>query len=1415
MSSISLINRELGPDGVRRYRTRWKILIKSHQYDGTLNISNSVINLSTSKTTKSVGSLSIALTAEVNILNRIYPNDYISAYCDRGDGQGWTRVFFGFVDVIEESRRVEPGTGKPVTIYTLQCSDFQKAIERTDIYFNPYVAAREDFDGSFVGTPNIGGAALRTRGLRVFGTPADLVLNSILLLLGYGAQFILPTSYSPRLMPRIRQQRADFILGTLSTDIRNQILNAGGYANYLESIRTRLGIENSVSSLIDPFAPGAAAVSRADRDRYSNTVASTLVPGASIGTDSTRSPTERGREAYNVLNTTVAGFPTTLLDVIDLFTFVERDAIDGYAYEMTMWERQGTLMSLIRSISNEIVNELFFDLRAVSRDGGLIAGVDYSRELDDLEGNAPDNDGGTAGILYQPAVVMREYPFSTIDRIDANNVPISLRARGANREQTAQAVASTLSPGETAPATASPTPAPGTTATTAPTPSAATASVPTPVTPTGPTSTTSPTATAAASSASGDSPAPATEAGTAVNTTEIANRITEDGFFTIGTVNFGAIFSDQPNKPGRHVITIPSLSPSAAVAGTSLSRASKHLDVAVVHDSEISTTRFSRSDTDHFNLFELISESAIFGESSRFFFQDLLPIITPTHIVRHGLRQRRLSTRFARFSLDVVNRLVPQIIPEATPQQQPTAPEPNPPPAEPVASLNRWAMFGSSSASEGNALPPKIRAAWEVELTPTGRVGYTVGRLISSELPDFSVYDAILVYVPGSNGVATVAQIQRLNELIRTNSRGRPVYWAIPPIWPAVDPTLSTRRRNHLERMISQNNTQAANIQAAGVSILTSDRPQLTYADLRDDLTHLTPSGAERVASAWAKPTITPLDRTASTSTTSATVFPVDLLPEGGPYTQGYVNPGNVWHYRQKVFDGRRPINNVTGNPIPAAGTPYYRFHNGVDIVGGRGTPIKAVRDGVVVMAAPVGVQGRAGYGNVVMIYHPQDNLYSLYAHLDSIASNLLSPSRGRSINLFQSSRINRRGRYAEVTVRAGDVIGAMGDSDCPGAVHLHFEFNAVRNGRCYPSGDQRRGGTSRAPGGLIRDFFKNANNTDVSGRPITGYSVSSTTPPNPNESSTISQDPIRIFTERFGLVLPLRGEVSSDLTPADEGGENANIVNTAPVPTQESTAPDDGERNLRQRVTGFVDGASSRRQLARWALLQDHWYQHNLEYVSGSIEMRGAPEIRVGYRLDLPDRNLSFYVEGVSHQWSYGQPMTTVLQVTRGQPNNPFPVYVLPPTRGFAITETQRKVNSRLAAYFVAPDPLSVRRAIKLQRRSVDDPSADILGVARRASSDTNEVDAGTVIQSSISGDAVTTVGERYNEGVVESGTAPNTVDISADAIANMAISLGLGNIGPLLPRGFTANPQGSSQASDLTAAAARESATSGTGGE
>lgn len=1036
MSSLTLVSSEIGPDGIRRYRTRVKAIVHSHNSTEAIDLSRSVVSFGSNKTLKTIGNMSISLTAERNWLNHIYPNDYINLYVDRADGQGWTRVFYGFVDNIEEDWAVD-ANGTPHTSYAVSCSDFQKAFEKTQIYFNPHVASRADFNGGFVGTPNIGGLGLMTRGVRVSGSPADLVVNVVLLLMGFGTQFTLPTSFNPRLADRIRKQRADFILNRLSEDARRQVVDAGGYSAFLERLRTENGIESPTDTLVDPDSTSADEVQRAERARLRTAAIGVLGgTGSGIDTESSRGARERGIEAYNILNTTLTGYPPSLLDVMDIFTFVEREAIDGYTIGAPMWERQGSVASFINSVSNEVVNELFFDLRPVSRNGGLVAGVDFSREPDELEGNQ-GTESVVGGIQYVPAMVMREYPFAVVDRIDASDISLTVRS-------------SASSPSDTE---------------------------------------------------------------------------------TLGLLYFGAIFSDQPNTPGRHVITIPNMNPDDLSQGRASTVGHKHIDVAVVRDQEIMKTRFARSDADHYNLFEFYSD-AMLGNDARFFMQDLLPIITPVHIVRHGLRVRSLTTRFGRFTLDNVNRLQPQ---PTEPEDTEEAPEP-------------------------------------------------------------------------------------------------------------------------------------------------------------------------------------------ATPTDGGTVFPVELLGNADVgYTQGFVTTANQWFYRPKEFDGHRPVNNAAGNPVPANGVRYWRFHNGVDVHAARGTPVRAFRDGRVVLAAPVGTRGRTGYGNVVVVYHPQDDFYSLYAHLQGFAPTLAITSHSRNLVNYAADEYIHGGTFTPVTVRAGDVIGYVGDTDSDNAVHLHFEINVTRNGRCFPSGRDRIR--------LTPDYFRDASTA------LEGFRLSSGKPGNPSESETISQDPVRVLST-FGLDWPVQRIAAIPTTPipGDDptpeemypGDEAENALDTEhevpPTPTAESTAEDTPTST--SRTVGCVDTPSTRRQIARWALLNDHWYQHNLEYLSGTVELHGAPEIRVGYRLDLVDRNMSFYVEGVTHNWSYSRVMTTTLHVTRGQPTNPYPSYVLPYINGFDPTGTQRQTGSRLAQYFIVPDPISVRRATKLEAQSRGLANNTPTPVAVRASSNMNEID-------------------------------------------------------------------------------------------
>lgn len=105
------------------------------------------------------------------------------------------------------------------------------------------------------------------------------------------------------------------------------------------------------------------------------------------------------------------------------------------------------------------------------------------------------------------------------------------------------------------------------------------------------------------------------------------------------------------------------------------------------------------------------------------------------------------------------------------------------------------------------------------------------------------------------------------------------------------------------------------------------------------------------------------------------------------------------------------------------AGEPT-TLHSGVDFVGGVGSPIRAVKDGTVLVAAPNGTYNR--YGNVVVIKHddPSEAPLSLYAHMNSIAVH--------------------KGQH----VRAGRIIGGMGHTSAEAGnpthtvqTHLHFEL--------------------------------------------------------------------------------------------------------------------------------------------------------------------------------------------------------------------------------------------------------------------------------------------------------------------------------------------------------------------------------------
>src|SRR5436309_3332074 len=103
----------------------------------------------------------------------------------------------------------------------------------------------------------------------------------------------------------------------------------------------------------------------------------------------------------------------------------------------------------------------------------------------------------------------------------------------------------------------------------------------------------------------------------------------------------------------------------------------------------------------------------------------------------------------------------------------------------------------------------------------------------------------------------------------------------------------------------------------------------------------------------------------------------------------------------------RWPVSAPVGDRFGPRGM---RFHSGIDIEAGLGTPVVSARGGIVSWAGPV-----AGYGNLVVVAHGR-GVRTFYAHLAGL-----------------DVRVGER-------VGAGEkvgVVGATGDATGP---HLHFE---------------------------------------------------------------------------------------------------------------------------------------------------------------------------------------------------------------------------------------------------------------------------------------------------------------------------------------------------------------------------------------
>jgi len=110
-------------------------------------------------------------------------------------------------------------------------------------------------------------------------------------------------------------------------------------------------------------------------------------------------------------------------------------------------------------------------------------------------------------------------------------------------------------------------------------------------------------------------------------------------------------------------------------------------------------------------------------------------------------------------------------------------------------------------------------------------------------------------------------------------------------------------------------------------------------------------------------------------------------------------------------------------------------YHAAEDFLRPAGTPVYAMADGRVSFSGPMG-----GYGWLVIVDHPQANLYSLYGHL--------SPSRWR----IESGTVEK----GELIAYLGDSNENGGSSEHPLEPHLHFGVRAGQRADYPGTGEWR-----------------------------------------------------------------------------------------------------------------------------------------------------------------------------------------------------------------------------------------------------------------------------------------------------------------------------------------------------------------------
>lgn len=135
-------------------------------------------------------------------------------------------------------------------------------------------------------------------------------------------------------------------------------------------------------------------------------------------------------------------------------------------------------------------------------------------------------------------------------------------------------------------------------------------------------------------------------------------------------------------------------------------------------------------------------------------------------------------------------------------------------------------------------------------------------------------------------------------------------------------------------------------------------------------------------------------------------------------------------------------------------------------------------------------------------------------------------------------------------------------------------------------------------------------------------------------------------------------GDKKSDKLVKNDATTDPNITNTVgdklTVKEEEKNKNESTEKvDKDKEAVDELAKADNQARLGKYSKYLFNWYADNPSYYSGTIRVVGNPDYRPGQRLlryDPKDKNTwEYYIEAVSHDFSYSGGYTTVLGVTRG----------------------------------------------------------------------------------------------------------------------------------------------------------------------